>query len=302
MSTIGLENLQIYFEEDTGGQSELLPTSTRYRIVKAIIHLALCVLETPEGRRSLADTAWAIIRARNNTPGSRSRRPHHIYTDSPARMSYWIDRFLSSMRTNFPGVVIAERGLEGEAEVEKYDWGSDMQDYDPRDAGVLHVRKAIVANMTNVLPQHPSDDTINYDLFKFQMVVSVAHEMLHFLTGFLTGTATPDTPPAVNAAPYTEVSGDQGEAGRSWQRLLFGGFVEMWSVESDPLGPRQPGTPFLFPSGPSSTTAGREVSMAYVQEFLNQGKSHNVAVAISPSPEIRTNTLLLRIYFPYPHF
>jgi hypothetical protein len=282
-----LENLEVYFEEDAGGQVKLDTNSTRYRIVKAIIHLALCVLETPEGRRSLADIARDIIRARDNTPGSKSRRPHHIYTDSPARIPLWIDRFLSSLRADFPGVVIAEQGLQGEAEVERYDWGSDMRDYDSRGAGVLYVKKSIIINMANVLPQHRDDDTISYDLFKFQMVVSVAHEMLHFLTGYLTGSATPDTPPQVNAVPY-RLETSRGEAGRNWESNFLGGFVEMWSVDSDPLGPRQPGMPYLFPSGPTSTTAGREVSLAYISEFLKQGKSRSV-VTLNLGPGTWTN-------------
>jgi hypothetical protein len=61
-------------------------------------------------------------------------------------------------------------------------------------------------------------------LFKFQMVISVAHEILHFLTGFLTGNLKPSTPKGVTAEPYGQPR--VGEAGRYWESKLLGGFVE----------------------------------------------------------------------------
>lgn len=65
---------------------------------------------------------------------------------------------------------------------------------------------------------------------------------------------------------------DLGEAGRYWESIILGGFVECWSSASDPLGVRQPGIPYLFNPGSTQSATGRQVSMSYIQEFLAEGK------------------------------
>ena len=247
----------LYVEED-----ELSPSSTRYRIVEAIVHLALSLLETAKGRDSLANVARSIIRERDAAPGTRRRRPHHIYPDpvdgtkdSRKKMDYWIEKFLRSMRQGFPPVVICV--TKGEAAAGKLHWGDDMAHYVASDAGIPDVSTGIIDNMVNTLSQRSTQlRSANrrtavdvYDLFKFQMVISVAHEIVHFLTGFLTGTIEPHTPPGVNAAPYDQTTDGTGEAGRHWESQLLGGFVECWSELDHPLDLRQSGVPYLFASG-----------------------------------------------------
>ncbi|KAK4099870.1 hypothetical protein N658DRAFT_539110 [Parathielavia hyrcaniae] len=222
--------LKVYGEN---GQ-ELDPTSTRHRIVEAFVHLALCLLETEEGQNSLAEVATTIIKEREGTSGTRSWRPRHIYRDSLANMPYWIRVFL-------------------------------------RTAGHLEVSQAIISNMTYVR-QHPEDAADAYDLFKFQMAITVAHEIVHMLTGFITGTSLPDTPPNVNVKPYIKKYGKgvQGEAGRYWESIILGGFVEFWSVPNHPLGMQQAGEPYLFLPGEKETAQGREVSRTYIKIFLRE--------------------------------
>lgn len=183
-------------------------------------------------------------------------------------MPHWIRRFLQSMRGNFPPVCIAGT-VDGEASTKKYDWGDDMSEYDAGHAGVLFLSETIISNMTYVRQQPPEIARSSYDLFKFQMAISVAHEIVHFLTGFITGTTSPDTPPAVTAEPYDNRD-DVGEAGRYWESIFLGGFVEFWSSKSDPLDFRQPGQPYLFSVGSMENATGQLVSMSYVQEFLNE--------------------------------
>ncbi|KAK4235063.1 hypothetical protein C8A03DRAFT_18136, partial [Achaetomium macrosporum] len=105
-----------------------------------------------------------------------------------------------------------------------------------------------------------------------QMTVSVAHEIVHFLTGFLTGTEEPHAPPEVTAAPYDDQRNNKGEWGRYWESILLSGFLEFWSSSSDPLGVRQAGVPYLFSVGSMATATGQQVSMSYVQQFLNGGR------------------------------
>jgi hypothetical protein len=273
MSGPRIGNLVVYSGE-VRPEDLIAPNSTRYKIVEAMIHLALSLLETQAGRRSLADVAAAIIQERDNTPGSRSRRPPHIYRDSIDNLPSWIQRFITRMRGNFPPVCISGRCL-GEAEAEKHNWGAgpgmnmDMGRYDAGPAaGILFLSEPIISNMLYVVQEAEGTDSNSYKLFKFQMTISVAHEIVHFLTGFITGTQVPDTPPRVTAPPYDNRT-DMGEAGRFWESRLLGGFVEFWFSPSDPLGVRQPGRPYLFNAGSLPTATGQPVSMGYVEELLN---------------------------------
>ena len=219
----------------------------------------------------MADVATIIIQTRERLGRTLPlrRRPTHIYRGSLDNMRTWIDVFLQKMRENFPHVHISGR-VDGEAEARRYDWGSEMGNYNTVDAGVLFLSEGIIDNMIYARQQNQRTAESTYPLFKFQMVISVAHEIVHFLTGFITGTATPDTPPGVTARPYGR--DDVGEAGRWWEDALLGGFVEFWSYPSDPLGSRQAGLPYLFVSGSRSDAAGQRVSMSYIQEFLDGGE------------------------------
>ena len=57
------------------------------------------------------------------------------------------------------------------------------------------------------------------------MVIALAHEIFHLLTGFLLGqTEEPHTPPGISL-PEFRVD-EIGEAGRYWEKLLLGGLSE----------------------------------------------------------------------------
>ncbi|KAH6844654.1 hypothetical protein B0I37DRAFT_166178 [Chaetomium sp. MPI-CAGE-AT-0009] len=152
-----------------------------------------------------------------------------------------------------------------------------------REAGVLYVKDSIIMNMVYVRGQPEEVAGSSYDLYKFQMVVSVAHEIVHFLTGFLTGTMRPHTPPGVTAEPYGNKP-KSGEAGRYWENDFLGGFLEMWSLPDDPLGARQPGVPMLFLSGKADQMTGLEVSMSYIDDFLNQRFSFPIRTSTRARP------------------
>jgi hypothetical protein len=270
MSTSRVGKLLVYCEED-GNNTELPQESTQYRIVEEVIHLALSLLETQEGRRSLVDVATEIIQPRNNSQLSSPRRPRHIYRDSMQNLPQWIERFLRSMRNNFPPVGISDE-VDGEADAEPHNWGHDMAQYDAgAAAGFLWLNKGIINNMTDAWQQGQGQPHAQsaYDLFKFQMTISVAHEIVHLLTGFLTGPDQAHTPPEVTAAAPLNTKGNKGEAGRNWERKLLGGSLEHWSSNTDPLQVRQAGVPYLFNAGDPSTANGQPVCMTYVREFVS---------------------------------
>jgi hypothetical protein len=286
MSTPNVGGLVVYDQD-----GELSPDTTRYRIVEAAVHLALCLLETSKGRRSMVDVATAIIQERDD---HRPQPLHHIYQDDLQNMPNWIRTFLQRMRNDFPAVKI-HKAVKGEASAERYDWGNNMNQYIAGEAGVLWMSEAILSNMTYLYENRTiPGNRYSYKLFKFQMVISVAHEIMHFLTGFLTGSVKPSTPKGVTAQPYG--TSRIGEAGRYWESMLLGGFVEFWSEPDHPLGRRQPGVPYLFKSGSRSNGTGQQVSRTYIEEFIdNERKTSRdrapLDLALTP----------LRIRLPHRH-
>lgn len=113
------------------------------------------------------------------------------------------------------------------------------------------------------------NDSNNYNLFKFQMAITVAHEIVHLLTGYLTGKKLPPTPPGVSLPSYGNTN--SGESGRYWESQLLGGVVEFYEDKQDALGNKQSGIPYLMDDGRGSAPA-RLVSIDYVNEFLNSSK------------------------------
>jgi len=159
--------------------------------------------------------------------------------------------------------------MEGEAMARRQSGINDMAQFDPKICGYIDINRTIVNNMI-ICRQNPNSGD-NYSLFKFQMAISVAHEIVHFLTGFLTGRITdrPHTPDTVTLQPYGTRA--RGEAGRYWESIALGGVTEFYLNERDPLRESQAGTPYLLDNGFNSSPA-REISLAYIREFVQHSK------------------------------
>ncbi|KAK8063186.1 hypothetical protein PG996_007838 [Apiospora saccharicola] len=273
MSQSRIRDLHVYTNE-SGSNVELPSSSTRYRIVEAAIHLALSLLESPQGRRSLVDVSKAIL----DNAGQRG----HIYRDSLDNLPAWIDRFLKSIRNDCPGVYI-DTTVKGEAYARRVNWGNDMQKYEAGQAVTIYIHNVLIDNMV-YSRQHPEITENSYEMFKFQLGLVLAHEIIHCLTGFLLGT-TSDTPPNVTLDRYGDTK--KGEAGRMWEKRLLGGVVEMWSSPQDGLGKRQAGTPYLFDGG-RQHAIGRRVSVEYINNFIKEGFSFPIATSIEAPATTRT--------------
>ncbi|WAO86976.1 Hypothetical protein NCS54_00426800 [Fusarium falciforme] len=252
MARVG--DLQIFAGESEG---PLPPNSTRYKIIEASIHLALCILETSQGRRSLVETARAIITA------SREQGRDSLYRDSLDNLASWINKFLVRVREDFFTVFI--RDIGGEALAERLEWPGEynMADYEAGPVGNLSLNRVLVENMIHAHQRPPPEA---YARFKFQLSISIAHEVVHFLTGFLLGSPRSNTPRGVTLQGWGNMR--TGEAGRYWEAALLGGVVEFRSDRNDTLGVRQAGTPYLFPNG-RHDTPGRRISLSYITEFVD---------------------------------
>lgn len=102
-------------------------------------------------------------------------------------------------------------------------------------------------------------------IFNFQMVLSIAHEITHFLTGFFTGTARPLTPREVAAAGWR---GSTGEAGRYWEEKFIGGVVEFYADPRYPRNADQAGIPYIFDNF-NEDSRGTFVSKNYIDAIFN---------------------------------
>lgn len=258
-----ISSLEIYTDEGQviGDNKRLASTSTRYIEVERCIHLALRILESPDGIDSLSKTAIFIIEE------SRERKKPTLYQGSFADMPKWITFFLTKMRSSFPMTYLSH--MEGEAlACRQANDIKALKDFSPKHIGYMDVNRYIV---NNIIAAEQRGDTKNLKLFRFEMSISIAHEIVHFLTGFLNGEKADKmfTPPEVGARGYT--TGKRGEAGRYWEELLLGGQTELWQNAADPAGVHQAGIPYLFVDGTGKSKA-RIINTAYIDNFIAGGK------------------------------
>jgi hypothetical protein len=108
----------------------------------------------------------------------------------------------------------------------------------------------------------------NYIAFKFIMIITVAHEVVHFFTRYINGgNSGAATPPEV-ASKFFDHESDRGEAGGYWETLLLGGAIAFYENTDDPLGVRQAGVPYLLRDDNSCN----RVRQSYMEEIVNGGK------------------------------
>lgn len=102
----------------------------------------------------------------------------------------------------------------------------------------------------------------SYNIWMFRMAITIAHELTHFFTGYLTGDSRPITPPNVSVRGWPG-----GEAGRAWELAALGGVVEFWSRSKNR---NDPGEPIIFRDY-HQDTPGVPVLMTYVKNFASGG-------------------------------
>lgn len=257
MPSLGLlrECLEVY-------DPEILPqASNKYQIVESCIFLSLRLLESPGGRTSLAQIGRDIVYFRN-----KSKTPHP-YVNDIKQMESWITFFLGKMNQCFPTVTLDPK-CAGEAYTIRFPGTNDMTKFNPATCTEMYLNRAMINSMLYCYQRGSND---NYRRLKFQMVITIAHEIVHVLTGLLSGEAASRTltPPKIRLTG--SVRGRWGEAGRRWEEIFLGGVVEFYYDESDSMGDMQAGEAFLFPDG-RSDSRGWPVNAAYMNQFADGGK------------------------------
>lgn len=113
--------------------------------------------------------------------------------------------------------------------------------------------------LNGIVQSHQSRhrDPAHGNNFRFHLVISLAHEIVHLFVGYLTGDRNIRTPPLVTTVPYREAR--TGESGRLWEDRLLGGGLETWFLQradAARLGTADPGLPYIFlPTQSPSATA-----------------------------------------------
>jgi hypothetical protein len=258
---------------DTGAVPEaytpLSSTTTRFKVIKASIDLALSFLESTKATDSLRQVAGFIVeecRADESAPSGL------IYQKSAKTrgLTRHVQDFLKALRREFPPVYVSNT-VKGEASALRVHWGTNLDDWRPRSAGTMYLHQTIIDNMIYARDQSNEKE---YQILKFQLSMAIAHELVHFLTGTLINVRQrANTPPEVTASAYGDSVG--GEAGRYWEAQHLGGFVEYWSSpKATGTQSRQAGEPMLFspPSRRKISMACHAVSMDYIEDFNKKSK------------------------------
>ncbi|KAI0536633.1 hypothetical protein GGR58DRAFT_528110 [Xylaria digitata] len=270
-----VERLQISIESD---RADVIPPPTVvaatgsiiFRVVSTVIDLGLSLLEMPRSKNALVEVGTKFLSCAANFD--------HIYEDSPGNMIWWVEVFLSKLRSSFPPIVLTNR-LAGEGFMLRANWGlgsTKMEQWDPKKAGKLSLNKMIIEHLIRAgeVISNPGQRRVDYlpayEGFLFIMATTVAHEMVHLFIGFLTGYRSPDTPKEVTflAPLYNDLIATStriGESGRMWESLVFGGAIETAEDISNPLGVYQAGTLYLV----NDQREVQAINRSCVTRFLN---------------------------------
>ncbi|EQB54145.1 hypothetical protein CGLO_06052 [Colletotrichum gloeosporioides Cg-14] len=135
--------LVVHDEEADETHVPLPPNSQRYRCVEAIIDMALCILESPQGRQSLINLANQLVALRN----AKKTPEKHLYKGSPEDMHLTINLFLQKIRSSLPLVFLTLFDGEGVTTKRKGEWGDNLQNYEPQVAVWLELHSYIIDNM-----------------------------------------------------------------------------------------------------------------------------------------------------------
>ncbi|KAK3902096.1 hypothetical protein C8A05DRAFT_15800, partial [Staphylotrichum tortipilum] len=218
--------------------------STRFTIVRELAKRAFAIHKTPKGLTTLARLGREVVEARIKAASEKGMPATqlHIYRGSLDNMGTWINTFLWRLEHGFPEIHLKRLGT-ATAETNKMSWGYDMAAYQPRNAAWIVLNSTVIENMASLrgTAHHRRDGTSPYEIMEFEMTVSFAHEMVHLLTGYLTGDVTPHTPPHLTAGGYEELDhpdGPRGELGWYWEHGFLGGILEFWA-KKDELKERQ---------------------------------------------------------------
>lgn len=129
----------------------------KFFAVGTMVNIALSMLEHERGKKGLVAIGNGVI--------AEIHPDKRVYKDGPEDMPDWVDTFLQKLRGSFPPVVL-NNSLDGEGQLRRSNWaagGRRMQDWDPKDAGLMRLNQLVCYLSRIKSTSNPSQDYQRYD-------------------------------------------------------------------------------------------------------------------------------------------
>ncbi|EWZ86013.1 hypothetical protein FOWG_11082 [Fusarium oxysporum f. sp. lycopersici MN25] len=277
----GLNNFRVLDQSqpDPVNTPDLPQSSRTFRVAAFVFHLGMSMLESRRGREALVMLISDAWRASDRRAQKTFIPKSNFQTDlNEARR--FVDTFLAKCRAEPPNIIISDR-ITGEGLAQRVDWpsilGSQIGDYNPKWAAMFRLNKTVVDSAVNAAELR---DVEALQKILFLLSISVAHELVHMLMGFMFGDSERLTPPVINHPPGTPRGPRAGESGRYWEAKFFGCVVEAHHNPRDPRGSNQAGIFFGTLDGRRSFPMQHQTIMRYVQlDFTVPIYSSNIATS-----------------------
>ncbi|KAF4468893.1 hypothetical protein FALBO_4209 [Fusarium albosuccineum] len=256
----GICNLNINEKREANGREEWMSkeeNSWTYTLLASSINIGLKLLETPEGKNALIRLGQFVIREWHTTNT-------HRFGGNINRMDRYVDHFLSSLRRDFPLVNVVDLGgpdvLAAAQRIDPFPgltWDGNLDAYWPKGSVGFYFNSRRVADMvaaasamgsTGLTARSRSRADSNrmarrHKGFQFMFAVATAHELCHAFVAYLSqnevelGGYTPPNVSYLNyQVQYSTARGPNGESGRWFESILFGGSIEFYRNERDDHG------------------------------------------------------------------
>ncbi|OAA72272.1 hypothetical protein ISF_01345 [Cordyceps fumosorosea ARSEF 2679] len=219
MPAANVNKLRVYVYENDVTTPRQLRGGSRFQLVAAAASLSLDLLTCQQGNSSLYHTAIRILTTRPVI--GRNSNEYGKYTEI----------FIKKLEKELPCIVIhdVEAVNALTTKVGQHDIFPEDNQFEPRRAAVVRLnsrllRHAEEARARQVAERTDESRTAVYSIV-FRMAVTLAHEMCHVFSAFLLRSPVAATPPSVVFGPFGNEA--QGEAGRFWESVIFGGYVDM---------------------------------------------------------------------------
>ncbi|KGQ06474.1 hypothetical protein BBAD15_g8209 [Beauveria bassiana D1-5] len=252
--------LEVFSQQRTSGRDQgpldyhsISDVEPVWITLESALDVALCLHETPEGIQALTDLGVLIVQGL-----FRLGNGHTFGNRNMSEMRRHVILFLQIVRRRFPQVYIRSSG-RSDAITDRRMWGTDVDDYDPKVAARFYVRDWIVDEVIR--------DPSRANIFKFHLVIALAHEIVHLFVGYLTGDPNVLTPPNLSARGHG--SSTAGESGNYWERTFLGGTLEMWFPRGSVEAPGSAHAYLLLETSRGPRMA-RRISPTYIDNMVNR--------------------------------
>ncbi|KAI0472893.1 hypothetical protein GGR56DRAFT_652355 [Xylariaceae sp. FL0804] len=214
-------SLRVYrYDDNTGRVYNFSPDDPAFQCVAAIVGFGVDLLTSPAGSSALCRTG------RKNLSKLHSTRPGLTFR-MVDEMENYVNDFLYQTHESFPAVIV--RKLRSEtARTQKATWniGPNLH-FEPKRAGLIELNSLFISRVVHLCQRSMLNPEAHarFRTLIARLGITMAHELCHLFTNYLTLCFDVHTPPGVTYGPYG--AANVGESGRRWEGYAFGGFIDM---------------------------------------------------------------------------